>query len=131
MVSRGGWDGAVALGTVVEAAFWAVSLLCGAGGDRAGAGPGLGRAGGRTAPGTDGIDGIAGAAARCGDAGRQPGLPGEHRAVARRAVGTSAEAGEAGDQLGAADVCAGPTGWCCGRAGRDRSAWTHNGAMEG
>jgi len=70
MVSRGGWDGAVAPGTVVEAAFWAVSLLCGAGGDRVVAGAGVGRAGGRTAPGTDGIDGIAGAAAQCGDAGR-------------------------------------------------------------
>src|SRR3954451_10645170 len=130
MVSRGGWDGAIAPVAVVGAALWAPSLICRAGGDRAVASAGFGRTRGRTPAGAGGIDGIAGAAAQRGDAGRQPGLPGDHRAVARRAVCTSTEAGEAGYEPGAADVCAGPASWCCGRSGRRRRTWA-SGAVEG
>jgi hypothetical protein len=83
MVSRGGWDGAVALVAVVGAVLRALSLVCRAGADRALASAGFGRAGGRTSPGAGGVDGVAGAAAQCGDAGRQPGLRGVDRAVAR------------------------------------------------
>src|SRR3954452_14444053 len=130
MVSGGGWDGAVAPVALVGVVLRAASLVCRAGGDRALASAGFGRAGGRTPSGAGGVDGVAGAAAQCGDAGRQPGLPGVNRAVARRAVGTSAEAGEAGQEPGAADVCAGPARRCCRRSGRGRGAWA-SGAVEG
>ena len=83
LVPGGGRDGAVAPVAVVEAAVRALSLLCGARGDRAVAGAGFGRAGGRAPAGAVGIDGFARAAAQRGDAGRQPGLPGDYCAVAR------------------------------------------------
>ena len=130
VVPRGGRDGAVASVAVLEAALRAVPVVRRAGGDRAVAGARLGCAGGRASPGAGGLDDLAGAAAQRGDAGRQPGLPGDHRAVARRAGGASAEAGEAGREPGAADVCAGPARRCRRRSGRGRGAWASR-ALEG
>ena len=46
---------------------------------------GHGRAGGRPPPGAGAVDDLARAAAQRGDAGRRPGVPGDDRAVARRA----------------------------------------------
>ena len=90
MVPGGGRDGAVPPVALVKAALWAVSLLCRAGGDRAAAGAGVWGARGCASSGAGGVDDLAGAAAERGDAGRQPGLPGDDGAVAcgaRRRVG--------------------------------------------
>ena len=61
---------------------------------------------------------------------RRPGLPGHHRAVARRAGRPPPKAGEVGHQRGAADVCAGPAGRCHRRPGRGRGSGAGR-ALEG
>ncbi len=68
--------------------------------------------------------------AQPGDAKRQPGLSGDQRPKARRTGGASSEAGEAGHEPGAADVCARPAGRCRRRSGRGRGARA-GGALEG
>ena len=78
---------------------------------------------------TSRVDCIAGAAAQCGDAGRQPGLPGDDRAMARGAGGTTAEAGEADHTPGTANLCAGPAVRFRGCSGWRRGAWPENGAI--
>ena len=57
------------------------------------------------------------------NAGRQPGLPGNHRAVACGAGGASSEGGEACDECGAAGLCGGTACWDRRRSGRCCGAW--------
>ncbi len=130
MVPGGRRAGAVAPVALVEAALRALLVVCRAGGDRAVAGAGLGRARGRLPSGSVAVHGIAGAAAERGDAERQPGLPGDHHAVACGAGGTSPESGEAGHQFGAAGIRAGAVRRRRGRSGRGRGARPDSGAVE-
>ena len=88
------------------------------------------RAGDRTALGAGGIDDLAGTAAQRGDAERQPGLSGDHGAVACGAGGASSEGGEARDECGAAGLCAGSAGRCRRHTGRCCGARA-GGALEG
>src|SRR3954469_6889652 len=130
LVPRGGWDGTVASVRLVEAALGAVPDVCRAGGDRAVAGARSWRAGDRTSLGTGGIDDLARVAAQRGDAGRQPGLPGNHRAVACGTGGAPSEGGEARDECGAAGLCRGTARWDRRRSGRRCGAWAGR-ALEG
>src|SRR3954453_17067537 len=126
MVSGGGWHATSGACALVEAALRAVSVVRGAGGDRALSRPGPGGRGGAPPPGAGGLDNLARAAPQRRDARRWPGLPGEGRAVARRTGRPPSEASETGDQRGAADIGAGPAGGrgpplgrgCRPRAGR-------------
>src|SRR3954470_14217164 len=110
MVSGGGWHATSGACALVEAALRAVSVVRGAGGDRAmsRAGP-RGTRGGPPAE-AGGLDDLAGAAPQRRDARRWPGLPGDGRAVARRTGRPPPEASETSGQRGAADIRAGPTG---------------------
>ncbi len=79
LVPNGGRDAAVAPVALGQTAFGTVSFVCWAGGDRAVAGAGLGRAGGCTPAGTGGVEprgspdvrDLARAASQCGHAGRR------------------------------------------------------------
>ena len=64
--------------TVVKAAFWAVSYLCGAGGDCAVADAGRGCARGRASARAGRVHDLAGVAAQCRNAEWRPGIPGHH-----------------------------------------------------
>src|SRR3954464_3885757 len=110
MVSGGGWHATSGACALVEAALRAVSVVRGAGGDRAMSRAGPGDTGGGPPTGAGGLDDLAGAAPPRRDARRWPGLPGDGCAVARRTGRPPAEASETGDQRGAADICAGPAG---------------------
>ena len=124
---RGAAAASVALG---QAAFGTVSFVCWAGGDRAVAGAGLGRAGGCAPAGAGGVRDCARAASRCGHAGWRAGVSGHHGALARGAAGTPAEAGEAGRQHSVAGVCAGPPVRRRGHSGRNGGDWAR-GAVDG
>ena len=130
LVPRGGWTGSVAPVAVVRAAPGSAPVLRGSGGDRAVADAGHGRSGDCTPSGTSGVNGVAGTAARLGDAGRQPGLSGDDCTMARGAGSAATEACEADHQSGTANVCPGPAGRCRGRTGRGGGAWP-DGAVEG
>src|SRR3954451_6825104 len=108
MVSGGGWHATSGACALVEAALGAVSVVRGAGGDRAMSRAGPGGTGGGPPTGAGGLDDLAGVAPQCRDARRWPGLPGDGCAVARRTGRPPPEASETGDQRGAADICAGP-----------------------
>ena len=102
-------------GSVGKAALRAVSLVCGAGGDRASSRAGLFHAGDRSPARAGGIDDLAGVAPqRCHPKWRS-GVSCDDGAVARRAIGSSPEAGEACAQRGIAHLCGGTTGWRCRR----------------
>ena len=98
----------------------AVSVVRGAGGDRAVARAGPRGARDRPPAGAGGVDDLAGAAAQRRHAQRRSGVSGHHRAVARRAGRAPSEAGEAGGQRGAAELRAGPAGRRGRRPGRGR-----------
>ena len=110
MVSKGRRDATNNFCAIREAALGAAPVVCRAGGACAHARPGLRRARGRVPPGPVGVDNLARAAAQRGHAQRQAGVSGQHGAVARRAVGASAEAGETGYERSVAGVCAGTAG---------------------
>jgi len=82
---------------------------------------GRGSAGDRPADGAVSVDDLAGVATQCRDAQRGPGLSGNHSAVACGPGRSAPKACEAGDQRGAASVCAGSisrrgrnAAWGCG-----------------
>jgi len=84
-------------------------------------GAGRGSAGDRPADGAVSVDDLAGVATQCRDAQRGPGLSGNHSAVACGPGRSAPKACEAGDQRGAASVCAGSisrrgrnAAWGCG-----------------
>src|SRR3954462_15003948 len=103
MVSGGGWHATSGACALVETALRAVSVVRGAGGDRAMSRAGPGGTGGGPPTGAGGLDDLAGAAPQRRDTRRWPGLPGDGRAVARRTGRPPAEASETGDQCGVAD----------------------------
>src|SRR4051794_14798910 len=110
MVSGGGWHAPGGACAGVEAALRAVSVVRGAGGDRAMSRAGPGGTRGGAPAGAGGLDHLSGAAPQRRDARRWPGLSGDGRAVARRTGRPPAEASETGGQRGTADICAGPAG---------------------
>src|SRR3954464_15953520 len=108
MVSGGGWHATSGACALVEAALRAVSVVRGAGGDRA-----MSRAGPRGTRGSPpaevgGLDDLAGAAPHRCDARQKRGLPGDGRAVARRPGRPPPEASETGRRAGAAETSARP-----------------------
>src|SRR4051812_44262125 len=85
--------------------------LRGAGRDRDLARSKARRAGERPPAGAGASDDLPRAAPQRRHAQRRPGVPGHDRAMARRSIRPSAEAGEAGEQRGAAVLCTGSAGW--------------------
>src|SRR3954447_10475287 len=119
-VPCGGRHATVASVAVVEAALGAVPVVRRAGGDRALAGAGPRAAGGGPPPGAGGGDGLGRATAQRRDARWRPGVPGDHRPVARGAVGPPPQAGEARDERRATGLRTGAVGGPCRRPG-----WGH------
>ena len=119
--------------TIGEAALRPVSLVCGAGGDRAASRAGL-HAGGRSRAGAGSVDDLAGATAQRRHPKRRPRVSRDDSAMARRASCSPSKAGEARAQHGIASLCGGTTGWrhrsergSCSRPGRileGPSPWT-------
>ena len=120
----------------------AISVVRGAGGDRAAACAGLLHAGDRASARPGGVDDLAGVAAQRCHPERRSGVSCDDGAVACRAIGPSPEAGEACAQRGIARLCAGTTGRRGRRAQRRfrsrpggrlerTSAWTAAGSAVG
>ena len=130
MVSRGGWDEAVSFVTFVQAVVRALSVIFGAGGDVGVTSAGPWGPRNRTSPGASAIDGLARAAPKRGDTGRQPGLSGNDCTVACGAGGASPESREADDEAGTAVVCGEPAGRCGRCPWRGCGSWP-NTALEG
>jgi hypothetical protein len=128
--------------TLGKAALRAISLVGGAGGDRAPSCAGPFHAGYRLAAWPGGIDDLATVAPqRCHSKWRSR-VSCDHGAVARRAIRSSPEADEARAQRGIAHLCGGTTGWCRRRSERSfrsrpgrvlerTSAWTAAGPALG
>ena len=92
-------------GVSAKAALRAISLVCGAGGDRAPSCAGLLHAGDRSPARAGGVDDLAGAAPQRRHAKWRLGVSCDDGAVARRALRPSPEADEACAQLGIAHLC--------------------------
>jgi len=128
--------------TFGKAALRAISLVGGAGGDRAPSRAGLFHAGDRSPARPGGIDDLAGVTPQRRHPKWRSGVSCDDGAVARRAIRSSPEAGEARAQRGIAHLCGGTTGWrrrrsersFCSRPGRvleRTSAWTAAGPAVG
>ena len=91
-VRRHATNSSVGLGA---AAVGALSVVCGAGGDRAVASSGPRHARHRPAPRPSAVDNLAGAAAQRGDARRWPGVPGDNGAMACGPLGSATKGFEA------------------------------------
>ena len=123
MVPEGGRHATSDVSTLGKAALRAISLVGGAGGDRAPSCKGAFHAGGRTPARPGGIDDLPGVAPqRCHPKWRS-GVSCDDGAVARRAIRSSPQTGEARAQRDIAHLCGGTTGWlrrssersCCSR----------------
>ena len=142
MVPEGGRHATSDVSTLGKAALRAISLVGGAGGDRAPSCTGAFHAGDRTPARPGGIDDLPGVAPqRCHPKWRS-GVSCDDGAVARRAIRSSPQTGEARAQRDIAHLCGGTTGWlrrssersCCSRPGRvleRTSAWTAAGPAMG
>src|SRR5580700_6665043 len=95
MVQEGRGHAAIDVWAIGEAALWSVSLVCGAGGDRAPSRSGLLHAGGRSPARASGIDNLQRAAAQRRHPMRRPGVSCDDSAMARRARCSPPKAGEA------------------------------------
>ena len=85
MVQEGRGHAAIDVWAIGEAALWSVSLVCGAGGDRAPSRSGLLHAGGRSPARASGIDNLQRAAAQRRHPKRRPRVSCDDSAMARRA----------------------------------------------
>ena len=128
--------------TIGQAALGPVSLVRGAGGNRASSRAGLLNAGSRSPARTGSVDDLTGAAAQCRHSKRRSGVSRDDSAMACRASRSPAKAEEACDQHGIASLCGGTTGWhrrrsergSCARPSRvlERpSTWTAEGSAVG
>src|ERR1700719_3661216 len=128
--------------TIGQAALGPVSLVRGAGGNRASSRAGLLSAGSRSRARAGSVDDLTGVAAQCRHSKRRSGVSRDDSAMACRASRSPAKAGEAGDQHGIASLCGGTTGWhrrrsergSCARPSRvlERpSTWTAEGSAVG
>ena len=110
-----------------EAALWSVSLVCGAGGDRAPSRSGLLHAGGRSPARASGIDNLQRAAAQRRHPKRRPRVSCDDSAMARRARCSPPKAGEACAQRGVKNLCRGTVGWR--RCGSERGSCSRPGRV--
>ena len=110
-----------------EAALWSVSLVCGAGGDRAPSRSGLLHAGGRSPARASGIDNLQRAAAQRRHPKRRPRVSCDDSAMARRARRSPPKAGEACAQRGVKNLCRGTVGWR--RCGSERGSCSRPGRV--
>ena len=128
--------------TIGQAALGPVSLVRGAGGNRASSRAGLLNAGSRSPARAGSVDDLTGVAAQCRHSKRRSGVSRDDSAMACRASRSPAKAGEACDQHGIASLCGGTTGWqrrrsergSCARPSRvlERpSTWTAEGSAVG
>ena len=111
MVQEGRGHAAIDVWAIGEAALWSVSLVCGAGGDRAPSRSGLLHAGGRSPARASGIDNLQRAAAQRRHPKRRPRVSCDDSAMARRARCSPPKAGEACAQRGVKNLCRGTVGW--------------------
>ena len=111
MVPGGRRHGTSKVRSVCKAALGAISLIIGTGGDRAPSCAGQFHAGDRSAARPIGVDDLARVAPQRCHPGWRSGVSCDDGAVARRAIGASAEAGKARAQRGIAHLCGGTTGW--------------------
>ena len=111
MVPGGRRHGTSNVRSVCKAALRAISLIIGTGGDRAPSCAGQFHAGDRSAARPSGVDDLARVAPQRCHPGWRSGVSCDDGAVARRAIGASAEAGKARAQRGIAHLCGGTTGW--------------------
>ena len=119
MVPEGRRDATSDVWIISKAALRPVSLVCGAGGDRAPAGAGQHHAGGRSPARAGSVDDLPGAAAQRRHSKRRPGVSRDDSAMARRASRSPPKAGEACAQRGIANLCGGTIGWRRRRSKRD------------
>src|ERR1700720_1107586 len=120
MVQEGRGHAAIDVWANGEAALWSVSLVCGAGGDRAPSRSGLLHAGGRSPARASGIDNLQRAAAQRRHPKRRPRVSCDDSAMARRARCSPPKAGEACAQRGVKNLCRGTVGWR--RCGSERGS---------
>src|SRR5674476_909664 len=111
MVPEGRGDATRDVWTIGEAALRPVSLVCGAGGDRASSRAGLLNAGGRSSAQTGSVDDLPRIAAQCRHSKRWSGVSRDDSAMACRPSRSPAKAREACDQHDTASLCGGTTGW--------------------
>ena len=97
--------------TIGQAALGPVSLVRGAGGNRASSRAGLLNAGSCSPARAGSVDDLTGVAAQCRHSKRRSGVSRDDSAMACRASRSPAKAGEACDQHGIASLCGGTTGW--------------------
>ena len=128
--------------TVGQASFGALSLVCGAGGDRAAPRPGLLNAGGCSPARAGSIHDLKGVAAQCRHSKWRSGVSRDNSAVACRAIRSPPKGGEARGQRGITSLRGGTAGWHRYRSERDTcarpsgvlersSAWAAEGAAVG
>jgi hypothetical protein len=125
MVQEGRGHAAIDVWAIGEAALWSVSLVCGAGGDRAPSRSGLLHAGGRSPARASGIDNLQRAAAQRRHPKRRPRVSCDDSAMARRARCSPPKAGEACAQCGVKNLCRGTVGWrrCGSERGSCSRSW--------
>lgn len=122
MVPEGRRHGTSDVWTIGKAAFRAIPVVYGTRGACDPACAGHGHTGHRPPAGAVGVDDLSGDTAQRGDAQRRAGVSGHCRAMACRTGHPAPEACEACSQRGAADLCAGASGWHGCRPGRCRGA---------
>ena len=138
--SRGNITGDV--WTIGQTAFGTLSLVCGAGGNRAPSRAGLLNAGDCSSARASSVDDLTGVAAQCCHSKRRSGVSRHNSAMARRTSRSPAKIGEACGERGVASLCGGTIGWhrrhserhSCARPGRvlERpSTWTAEGSAVG
>ena len=127
MVQEGRGHAAIDVWAIGEAALWSVSLVCGAGGDRAPSRSGLLHAGGRSSARSGGIDNLQRAAAQRRHPKRRPRVSCDDSAMARRARCSPPKAGEACAQRGVKNLCRGTVGWR--RCGSERGSCSRPGRV--
>ena len=127
MVQEGRGHAAIDVWANGEAALWSVSLVCGAGGDRAPSRSGLLHAGGRSPARASGIDNLQRAAAQRRHPKRRPRVSCDDSAMARRARCSPPKAGEACAQRGVKNLCRGTVGWR--RCGSERGSCSRPGRV--
>ena len=127
MVQEGRGHAAIDVWAIGEAPLWSVSLVCGAGGDRAPSRSGLLHAGGRSPARASGIDNLQRAAAQRRHPKRRSRVSCDDSAMARRARGSPPKAGEACAQRGVKNLCRGTVGWR--RCGSERGSCSRPGRV--
>jgi hypothetical protein len=108
--------------TIGPASFRSLSLICGAGGDRAAPRPRLLNAGDCSQARTGSIDDLKRVAAQCCHSKWRSGVPRDNSAVARRTICPAAKGWEACSQCGITSLRGGTAGWHRYRSERDTCA---------